>query len=106
MLATLERELHAVRHRLGRATGLEIEPAADMTDRIVAGVERDLTAATIEALTARERRLVTALSRARRGEYGVCSQCGQRIASKRLKALPDAEWCLSCQQGRERGESR
>lgn len=104
MLPILERELHSVRQRLGRTTGVEIEPAADEVDRMVASVDRDLIAATLESLTARERSLVMALTRARRGDYGVCGACGQRIASKRLKALPDADLCLGCQQDDERGE--
>ena len=30
------------------------------------------------------------------GTYGVCTQCGADIDSKRLKALPDATRCISC----------
>lgn len=58
---------------------------------------------TIRLRRTRERWLLAAAERSRRGEYGICSQCGQRIASKRLKALPDAETCLSCQEQIERG---
>jgi hypothetical protein len=35
---------------------------------------------------------------------GVCSDCGDRISTARLKALPDAERCVSCQRDLEASE--
>ena len=37
-----------------------------------------------------------ALKRIEEGSYGICSQCGERIAPKRLKALPTATRCIAC----------
>jgi len=37
-----------------------------------------------------------ALKRISEGTYGVCSQCGEDIDPKRLKALPTATRCISC----------
>jgi RNA polymerase-binding transcription factor DksA len=31
------------------------------------------------------------------GAYGVCEDCGRKIAQERLEALPDATRCLACQ---------
>jgi len=42
-----------------------------------------------------------ALARFVRGTYGLCEQCGKEIDPARLKALPYAILCLSCQQRRE-----
>ena len=42
-----------------------------------------------------------ALERFEAGTYGVCEQCGEEIDPARLKALPYATLCLSCQQHRE-----
>jgi DnaK suppressor protein len=42
-----------------------------------------------------------ALERFERGTYGLCEQCGKEIDPARLKALPYAILCLSCQQRRE-----
>lgn len=39
-----------------------------------------------------------ALLRFERGIYGVCERCGQPIDPARLKALPYATLCMSCQQ--------
>ena len=37
-----------------------------------------------------------ALKRISEGTYGICAQCGEAIAPKRLKALPTASKCISC----------
>jgi RNA polymerase-binding transcription factor DksA len=37
-----------------------------------------------------------ALERIEVGEYGLCCECGLRIASDRLEALPAAAHCLPC----------
>ena len=42
-----------------------------------------------------------ALERFEAGTYGLCEQCGVEIDPARLKALPYATLCLSCQQRRE-----
>jgi DnaK suppressor protein len=41
--------------------------------------------------------LDTALRRLDEGEYGLCEDCGIEIAPGRLKALPFAKRCVSCQ---------
>jgi DnaK suppressor protein len=43
------------------------------------------------------RLLDEALSRLDSGIYGSCQNCGQRIAMKRLRALPWARYCMGCQ---------
>jgi hypothetical protein len=35
---------------------------------------------------------------------GVCADCGDRISAARLKALPEAERCVSCQRDLEARE--
>src|SRR6185295_18683882 len=42
-----------------------------------------------------------ALHRLEEGTYGDCSECGQKIAEARLKALPFANTCRECQEHRE-----
>ena len=42
-----------------------------------------------------------ALGRFEAGTYGLCERCGKEIDPARLKALPYATLCLSCQQRRE-----
>jgi DnaK suppressor protein len=47
-----------------------------------------------------------ARARIAEGGYGVCEDCGQRIARERLEALPDATRCVRCQAAWEQGNRR
>jgi DnaK suppressor protein len=38
----------------------------------------------------------------RKGVYGECRSCEEPIGYPRLKARPEAPFCLSCQNSRER----
>jgi DnaK suppressor protein len=42
-----------------------------------------------------------ALARLDAGTYGICIDCQEEIPAARLKALPFAERCRDCQEGRE-----
>lgn len=39
-----------------------------------------------------------ALDRLNNGEYGICKECGDPIAKKRLHAVPWTQYCLQCQE--------
>lgn len=43
------------------------------------------------------------LTRMEDGEFGICEECGEEIAKKRLLALPFARLCINCQQEYEKG---
>lgn len=47
----------------------------------------------------------TALRRMDQGQYGICSECGDDIASPRLLAVPFALRCVGCEDAYERGRS-
>ena len=47
-----------------------------------------------------------ATSRRAQGEYGVCEDCGQKIAPERLEALPDATRCVNCQAAWDQANRR
>jgi RNA polymerase-binding transcription factor DksA len=42
-----------------------------------------------------------ALHRLRAGAYGTCIECGGEIGKSRLKSIPSALRCISCQQTHE-----
>lgn len=46
-------------------------------------------------------RIKRALHRIESGRYGICLDCDEPIAPKRLKALPEAELCVDCQEAQE-----
>ena len=39
-------------------------------------------------------------------EYGVCEECGEKIAYERLDALPHARLCIRCKEKEEIGAAR
>jgi DnaK suppressor protein len=46
-------------------------------------------------------RIKRALHRLDSGTYGVCLECDAAISPKRLKAVPEAELCVDCQEAQE-----
>ena len=44
-----------------------------------------------------------ALDRMNDGEYGLCIECGEEIAAKRLEVRPQAKYCVDCKTDIEKG---
>jgi len=38
----------------------------------------------------------SALEKIKKGKYGICEKCGKEIEIERLKAIPEARFCLKC----------
>ncbi len=57
-------------------------------------------------LTARKKEkreaIEEALEKAKKGTYGICEECGNKIERARLKAMPLAKFCISCQEDVEK----
>lgn len=49
------------------------------------------------------RKIWSALDRIKRGEFGVCPDCGEEISGTRLDAVPWEVLCLECKKGRNEG---
>jgi DnaK suppressor protein len=43
------------------------------------------------------RQVNAAIDRLNSGEYGICGACEEPISEKRLKAIPWAKYCVTCQ---------
>jgi DnaK suppressor protein len=71
-------------------------------DRVQVEQSREMGLMTRSRLTAHVRRLTAALQRIETGEYGTCVECGQPISPARLRALPEVETCVACQEQIER----
>lgn len=106
----LENELKLTAQRLrqvARPEELEDLPPAlgsifDDADQIQLDQAREMGLMTKGRLIQRANRLVAALRRVETGEYGMCVECGDAIKAARLKALPEVDTCLSCQDQIER----
>ena len=81
---------------------LKIQETADPLDQIQAAMERDV----LVGLLNRDAQLRDDVRRAfdllEEGAYGVCEDCQESIAPARLKAIPWARCCVSCQEMRDR----
>ena len=59
-------------------------------------------------LRGRERILLKKIDKALKkmddGEYGICVECEEPIAPKRLEARPETELCIRCKEDQERQE--
>jgi len=47
-----------------------------------------------------------ALKRIEDGSYGRCDMCGLRISKQRLKFMPQAKYCIKCQEKEEKSAGR
>ena len=75
---------------------------ADEVDEIQANESREIGFATRELLVARVNRLSAALDRLSEGEYGTCVECSEEISPARLRAMPEVQTCVRCQDRLER----
>ena len=109
----LEEELQGAVNRLRRIDGAvaledfpgvigDNSPFADEVDEIQANEGREIGFATRTLLVERVHKLRNALEHLRDGDYGTCIECGEPIAAARLRAMPEVETCVRCQDRIER----
>jgi DnaK suppressor protein len=74
----------------------------DVVDQ--AGDERDRELSLL--LTGRDKEKLLAINEAleklKESTYGICEECGDKIGSGRLKVMPLAKYCVSCQSKLEK----
>jgi DnaK suppressor protein len=80
---------------------LQIETFADALDQITSAADRDFAVIRLDQRAKLARELRTALHKIDEGTYGVCEECEEPIAPRRLDAVPFAKLCVSCQQKAE-----
>jgi DnaK suppressor protein len=81
---------------------IRIHQAADPIDMTQQAAEREMAVNNLDRDSALVRRLRSAIQRINHGSYGVCLQCEEDIAPKRLNAIPWAELCIKCQETADR----
>jgi len=81
---------------------LAIMQTPDEVEFAVKTAEQDVSALTADLRSRTLREVESALTRVTRGSYGVCEACGEEIAPARLKAIPWARYCVTCQEMRSR----
>lgn len=85
----------------GEANDLTVETTADPIEEAQSRSLRELAVHIVNADWRARRAIETALERIQAGEYGECEDCGEPINTSRLKAVPWAPKCVTCQQAIE-----
>lgn len=81
---------------------IHIQQAADPIDMTTQAAERELAMHSLDRHTMVARQLRLAIARIKDGTYGICTECEEEIAPKRLKAIPWAQLCVRCQEKADR----
>jgi DnaK suppressor protein len=92
-------ELSSIRHR---AEEIAIERVPDSIDDVVLAGERELAMEAINREALLLQNVLDALQRVRLGTFGICAECDESIAPRRLAAVPWAALCLTCQEEADR----
>ena len=74
----------------------------DAVEFAVRTVEQDVTVVTANLRSGMLKEIERALARCAGGTYGVCEACGEDVSPLRLKAIPWARYCVTCQELRSR----
>lgn len=94
--------LGAIRGRLHQEDGAGemalANPYTDVREQAEADLLADTDIGQLQLELADLHSVDAALARVSAGSYGVCCNCGGRIALRRLRAQPAASMCLSCQE--------
>ena len=69
-------------------------------------IQEDIEFALIQIKAETLNKIDAALRRLNEDTYGVCFECGDEIAERRLRAVPFAVRCKGCEEARETAEER
>ena len=98
---TLETRLQEATRPSGKANGLHVEQEPDPIDDAQSKSLRELAVHMMNTDWQLQRAIEVALGRIESGEYGRCEECDEPILLRRLKALPWAIRCVTCQEETE-----
>ncbi|MDT8421671.1 MAG: TraR/DksA C4-type zinc finger protein [Desulfuromonadales bacterium] len=94
LLALLEKSFESSRP-------VELSQPIGRLSRMDALQQQHMAKANRQAHEQRLRQVESALRAIRSGSYGDCRDCEEPVGYARLKARPEAPFCLSCQEERE-----
>jgi DnaK suppressor protein len=79
-----------------------IENAAEDFDRLQQQLNREVAIRNLDRESKLLKEVQGAISRLEDDSFGICLRCEEEIPEKRLKALPWAAYCVSCQEAIDR----
>jgi DnaK suppressor protein len=101
MLEERRREIQDTLRQVREAVPATADEVQDAEEKSVADFVREMEFAIVEMKAETLGRIDEAIQRVEEGTYGTCADCGREIAEARLKALPFATLCVSCQEAEE-----
>jgi DnaK suppressor protein len=81
---------------------IAIEQSAEVLDAIQRTADRELALDSLSRNWRTAALVAQALQRIEKGVFGICAECEEPIMEKRLKALPWAKYCITCQEKADR----
>lgn len=93
----LESKLSEIMNPAGWRDSIAVRTSADPADTTQQIGEREMAGRSLSRNASLVRAVRAALNRLAGGTYGVCIDCEEPIAPKRLAAVPWTPRCLSCQ---------
>jgi DnaK suppressor protein len=103
MLEERRREIQDKLRQVRETVPAVADEVQDAEERSVADFVREMEFAIVEMQSETLQKIDEAIQHLEAGTYGTCAECGTEIVAARLKALPFATLCVSCQ---ERDEAR
>jgi DnaK suppressor protein len=88
-------------HRLSDDAQHRVDSVPDIGDQALLDSQRGRDISILEMRNRMRQNIDEALMRLDEGTYGICSDCGVDISEKRLKAVPFARRCVTCQAKEE-----
>lgn len=76
---------------------------SELIDRVQAMTRREQAVTILNRLTRTLSEVHAALDTVQDGTYGICVECDEPIAPRRLEAIPWASHCIRCQERLDRG---
>lgn len=104
MLESRRNEIQDKLRSLRETLPNEISNVRDAEEQSVHDFVQDVELALMEMQSETLQKIDDALRRLEVGSYGSCADCGSEISEARLRALPFASLCISCQEQAEERE--
>jgi RNA polymerase-binding transcription factor len=103
MVSEVQEKIRDVRTE---AAGTPVNGVFDAAESSDADIQEDIELALIQMKAETLSKIDEALARLERGTFGFCTECGEEITERRLRALPFALRCKDCEEAREIAEQR
>ena len=105
-LEIIEELQHKMRDVRNEHAAASLQNVRDEAETSEAEIQDDIEFALLQMKAETLDKVGTALNHLDEGRYGYCYECGEEIPERRLRALPFAVRCTSCEEVREIARQR